>query len=163
MAACYGCLWFFGLLPAGQTIPQCRASTHKALELDRTLADAYLSLAIVTFFYDWEWDKAEQAFRQAVTQSSNNAEALSYYALFLSFEERADEALDHARRALEIDPLSPLISMNVGWTYFGTGRSDEALNQAGKMIEIEPEFYGAYWLKGAIRLAEGSMETQSRN
>ena len=155
MAACYGCLWFFGLLPAGQTIPQCKASTHKALELDRTLADAYLSLAIVTFFYDWEWDKAEQAFRQSITQSSNNAEALSYYALFLSFEERADEALDHAQRALEIDPLSPLINMNVGWTYFGTGRSDEALNQAGKMIEIEPEFYGAYWLKGAIRLAAG--------
>ena len=23
------------------------------------------------------------------------------------------------------------------------------------MIEIEPEFYGAYWLKGAIRLADG--------
>ena len=46
MAACYGCLWFFGLLPAGQTVPQSKAATHKALEVDGTLADAYLSLAI---------------------------------------------------------------------------------------------------------------------
>ena len=88
MAACYGCLWFFGLLPAGQTIPQCKAATHKALEVDRTLADAHLSLAMITFFYDWEWERAEQAFRQSIALNSNNAEALSYYALFLAFEGR---------------------------------------------------------------------------
>ena len=155
MAACYGCLWFFGLLPAGQTVQQVKAATDKALEVDRTLADAHLSLAMITFFYDWEWERAEQSFRQSIALNSNNAEALSYYALFLAFEGRTDEALDRAQRALEIDPLSPLINMNVGWTYFATGRSDGALNQAGKMIEIEPDFYGGYWLKGAIRLAEG--------
>ena len=88
MAACYGCLWFFGLLPAGQTIPQSKAATHKALEIDGTLADAYLSLAMITFFYDWEWESAEQAFRQSIALNSNNAEALSYYALFLAFEGR---------------------------------------------------------------------------
>ena len=155
MAACHGCLWFFGLLPAGQTVPQSKAATHKALEIDGTLADAHLSLAMITFFYDWEWESAEQAFRQSIALNANNAEALSYYALFLAFAGRADEALGRAQRALEIDPLSPLINMNVGWTYFSLGRSDGALDQAGKMIEIEPDFYGAYWLKGAIRLAEG--------
>jgi Tfp pilus assembly protein PilF len=82
MAACYGCLWFFGLLPAGQTVPQSKAATRKALEIDRTLADAYLSLALITFLYDWEWESAEQAFRQSIALNSNNAEALSYYALF---------------------------------------------------------------------------------
>ena len=155
MAICYGCLWFFGLLPAGQTVPQCKAATHKALEVDGTLANAHLSLAMITFFYDWEWEGAEQAFRQSIALNPNDAEALSYYALFLAFEGRTGEALDRAQRALEIDPLSPLINMNVGWTYFTTGRPDGALDQAGKMIEIEPDFYGAYWLKGAIRLAEG--------
>ncbi|HYN06162.1 MAG TPA: protein kinase [Vicinamibacterales bacterium] len=154
MAVCYGCLWYFGLLPAGQTVPQCKAATRKALDIDGTLADAHLPLAIITFFYDWEWERAEQAFKQSVALNSNNAEALSYYALFLAFEGRADEALARAQRALEIDPLSPLINMTVGWAYFSTGRSDAALDQVGKMIEIEPDFYGAYWLKGAIRMAE---------
>ena len=112
-------------------------------------------MALITFFYDWEWESAEQAFRQSIALNPNNAEALSYYALFLAFEGRADEALGRARRALAIDPLSPLINMNVGWTYFSIGRADEALAQAGKMIEIAPDFYGAYWLRGAIRLTEG--------
>jgi eukaryotic-like serine/threonine-protein kinase len=154
-AVCHGCLWFFGLLPAGQTVPHCKAATHKALETDPVLAEAHAALAMITFFYDWEWERAEQAYKQSIALNSNNAEALSYYALFLAFEGRADEALDQAQRALGIDPLSPLINMTVGWTYFSIGRSDRALDQVGKMIEIEPEFYGVYWLKGAIRLAEG--------
>ena len=155
MAVCYGCLWFFGVLPARQTVPQSKAATQRALEADGTLANAYLSWAMIMFFYDWEWEKAEQAIRQSIALNPNDAEALSYYALFLAFEGRTGEALDRAQRALEIDPLSPLINMNVGWTYFTAGRPDGALDQAVKMIEIEPDFYGAYWLKGAIRLAEG--------
>jgi len=155
MAVCYGCLWFFGVLPARQTVPQSKAATQKALEADATLANAYVSLAMIMFFYDWEWEKAEQAIRQSIALNPNDAEALSYYALFLAFEGRTGEALGRAQRALEIDPLSPLINMNVGWTYFTAGRPDRALDQAVKMIEIEPDFYGAYWLKGAIRLAEG--------
>jgi eukaryotic-like serine/threonine-protein kinase len=158
MAASRGCLWFFGLLPAGQTIPQSRTAAIRALEIDENLAEAYLSLAIITFFYDWEWEKAEQEFKRSIALNPNNAEALSYYAIFLGFEERFDEAISRGKRALELDPLSPLINMNVGWTYFSAGLLDEALTQAGKMLEIEPDFYGAYWLKGAIYLSGGEFE-----
>ncbi len=158
MAASRGCLWFFGLLPAGQTIPQSRTAAIRALEIDENLADAYLSLAIITFFYDWEWEKAEQEFKRSIALNPNNAEALSYYAIFLGFEERFDEAISRGKRALELDPLSPLINMNVGWTYFSAGLLDEALDRAGKMIEMEPDFYGAYWLKGAIYLSGGEYE-----
>ena len=163
MAVCHGCLWFFGVLPARQTVPQSKAATQRALEADATLANAYVSLAMIMFFYDWEWEKAEQAIRQSIALNPNDAEALSYYALFLAFEGRTGEALDRAQRALEIDPFSPLINMNVGWTYFTAGRPDRALDQAVKMIEIEPDFYGAYWLKGAIRLPRGGMQRPSRN
>jgi len=158
-ASSRGCLWFFGLLPAEQTIPQCKSAALKALEIDKNLADAYLCLAIISFFYNWDWKKAEREFNQSIALNPNNAEALSYYAMFLGFEERLEEAISWDRRALEIDPLSPLINMNVGWTYFSAGRLDEALDQATKMIEIEPDFFGAYWLKGAIHLSEGEYET----
>jgi len=158
MAASRGCLWFFGLLPAGQTIPQSRTAAIRALQIDEDLADAHLSLAIITFFYDWEWEKAEQEFKRSIVLNPNNAEALSYYAMFLGFEERFDEAVSRGKRALELDPLSPLINMNVGWTYFSAGLLDEALDRAGKMIEMGPDFYGAYWLKGAIYLSGGEYE-----
>ena len=99
--------------------------------------------------------KAEHEFKQSIALNPNNAETLSYYAMFLAFEGRFDEASSLNKKSLKLDPLSPLINMNIGWNYFSTGNLDEASSLADKLIEMEPEFYGAYWLKGAIDLSEG--------
>jgi adenylate cyclase len=158
MTSSWGCLWFFGLVSADQAIPRMRAATAKALEINKDLAEAHLSSATVSFFHDWEWRTAEEEFKRAVELDSRNAEAFSFYSMFLAFEERLDEAIALSKRSLAIDPLSPLINMNAGWTYFTGGLLEEALEQVANMIEIEPEFYGAYWLKGAICLVEGRYE-----
>jgi tetratricopeptide (TPR) repeat protein len=79
--------------------------------------------------------------------------------MFLAFEERLDEAITLSKRSLAIDPFAPLINMNAGWTYFTAGLLEETREQVAKMIEIEPEFYGSYWLKGAICLVEGKYES----
>ena len=59
------------------------------------------------------------------------------------------------RKALALDPLAPLVNMHVGWACFTAGEAAEASQQAAKMIEIDPDFYGAYWLQGAIHLSAG--------
>ena len=155
LATARGCQWFFGILPAEQTIPQGKSANSQALALDDGLSDSYLSLAMITFFYDWDWKRAEEQFTQAIALNPNNAEALSYFALFLAFAGRLDEAIGLNRRALTLDPLAPLINMNGGWTYFGAGMLAEASQQAARMIESDPGFYGAYWLQGAIHLSVG--------
>lgn len=154
----WGLLWFFGLVSSERAIPPMRAATDRALKLDKDLAEAHLSSALVSFFHDWQWQKAEDDFKRAIGLDPRNAEAVSFYSMFLAFEERPDEAIALSKRSLSIDPLSPLINMNAGWTYFTAGLLDEALTQAAKMIEIEPEFYGAYWLKGAISMVEGKYQ-----
>jgi hypothetical protein len=63
-----------------------------------------------------------------------------------------------SRKALALDPLAPLINMNVRWTYCAAGRPVEASHQAAKMIESDPDFYGAYWLQGAIHLSAGEYQ-----
>jgi TolB-like protein len=152
------CQWFFGILAAERVIPQCKAGSAQALAIDESLADAYLSLSIVTFYYDWDWRGAERSFIRSIELNPNNGEALSNYALFLVFEGRVDEAMAVSRQALALDPLAPLINMHVGWTYFAAGRPAEASRQAAKMIENDPDFYGAYWLQGAIHLSAGEYQ-----
>ena len=158
LAASRSCQWFFGILPAEQVIPQCKADQAQALAIDDNLADAYLSQSMITFFYDWDWRGAERAFIRSIELNPNNSEALSYYALFLVFDGRVEEAMAASRKALALDPLAPLINMNVGWTYFAAGRPVEASHQAAKMIEHDPDFYGAYWLQGAIHLSAGEYQ-----
>ena len=158
IAASRGCQWFFGILPAEQVIPQCKAAYAQALALDDSLADACLPLAIITFLYDWDWRGAERAFIRSIELNPDNGEALSYYGLFLVFDGRVDDAMAVSLKALALDPLAPLINMNVGWTYFTAGRPAEASQQAAKMIEADPDFYGAYWLQGAIHLSAGEYQ-----
>ena len=158
IASSRGCQWFFGILPAQQVIPLCKAGAARALAIDDGLADAYLSQAIISFFYDWDWRGAERAFVRSIELDPNNSEALSYYALFLVFEGRVEEAMAASRQALALDPLAPLINMNIGWTYFAAGQPAEASQQAAKMIETDPDFYGACWLQGAIHLSVGEYD-----
>ncbi|HKP70271.1 MAG TPA: tetratricopeptide repeat protein [Pyrinomonadaceae bacterium] len=158
MTSSWGFLWFFGLVSTDSVIEPMRAATTKALAIDDGLAEAHLSSAILNFFHDREWRKAEDDFKRAIELDPRHAEAISFYSMFLAFEERLDEAIDMAKLSVAIDPLSPLINMNAGWTYFTAGLMDEAREQVVKMIEIEPEFYGAYWLSGAIYLTEGKYE-----
>ena len=158
IAASRGCQWFFGILPAERTIPQCKAAYAQALAIDDGLADACLPLAIITFLYDWDWRGAERTFIRSIELNPDNGEALSYYGLFLVFDGRVDEAMAVSRKALALDPLAPLINMNVGWTYFAAGRPMEASQQAATMIESDPDFYGAYWLQGAIHLSAGEYQ-----
>lgn len=155
MTSSWGFMWFFGLVSSEAAIPAMKAATDKALQINKDLAEAHLSLAIVSFFHDWQWRKAEEEFKRAVALDPRNAEAVSFYSMFLAFEGRLDEAITLSKRSLAIDPLAPLINMNAGWTYFTAGLLKETQEQVAKMIEIEPEFYGAYWLKGAICLVEG--------
>jgi serine/threonine-protein kinase len=97
IATALGCQWFFGILPAERAIPQCKAANARALALDDGLGDAYLSLSITTFFFDWDWRDAERTFTRSIELNPNNAETLSYYALFLVFEGRIDEAMAISR------------------------------------------------------------------
>ena len=158
MASALGCLSFFGFRPVEKSIPQSRAAAISALSIDGNLAEAHLSLALITFFVDWNWPRSDEEFKLAIALDPNNAEALSFYAIFLGNAERFDEAIEYGERSLEIDPLSPLINMNVGWTYFSAGEFDKAFARIEKMIEVEPEFYGAHWLAGAIHLTEGKYD-----
>jgi tetratricopeptide (TPR) repeat protein len=110
---------------------------------------------MISFFFDWNWSGAERAFVRSLELNPNNGETLSYYGLFLVFEGRVDEAIAVSRKAIALDPLAPLVNMNVGWTYFTAGRPAEAAEQAAKIVESDPDFYGAYWLQGALYLSDG--------
>jgi serine/threonine-protein kinase len=157
MARAY--LWYFGLLPAEQTIPQAKGAIRHALAVDDGLGEAHQAMARLAFFYDWVSELAEEHFRRAVALSPNAAEAYSGFAMFLAVVGRADEAIATARQALELDPLAPLIGMDCGWSMVSAGMAAEASAQAAKMTETEPGFYGGYWLQGAIVLSQGDFES----
>jgi len=53
---------------------------------------------------------------------------------------RFDEAIAEGARAVELDPLSPIINVKPGYNYIIAGRYDEAIHQIRKGLELDPEF-----------------------
>ncbi|NIP26114.1 MAG: hypothetical protein GWN33_09670, partial [Gammaproteobacteria bacterium] len=92
-----------------KAIAKAREAALKALELDDTLSEAFISLGIIKFFFDWDWSSAGSALIRAIELSPNSAMAHQHYALYLSAMGRTQEAIEEGKRALALDPLSPKI------------------------------------------------------
>src|SRR3990172_4338005 len=51
-----------------------------------------------------------------------------------------DEAVWEARRALELDPTSPIQSRELGYRLYQARRFDESIAQFRETLELDPEF-----------------------
>ena len=133
------------LLPRREAMDKARGAAQKALGLDDSLADAHASLGFVKMHFDWDFAGAEQEYRRAIALNPGYATAHHWYAYDLVALARLDEALAEARRAQQADPLSVIISRDVGEMLLFSGRDDEAIAQCRRTLEMNPNFEMAHW------------------
>lgn len=150
--------WYFGVLSSDEAVPKSKAAANRAREIDSDLAEAHIALGNIHFYYEWDWQKAEQAFKRAIEINPNSADAGMWYGLFLTSRERFDEAIKEGSRTVELDPLSLFLNLNVGWIYLFADRLGDTVAQVRRMIDIEPNFNGAYWQMGMVYLLKGRYE-----
>jgi eukaryotic-like serine/threonine-protein kinase len=149
----YNWLGIMGVLPPEECFqPAIRAAT-KAVELDEDLSEANASLGFSLHAGNYEWSKAEQYLSRAIELNHNNANAYVWYSIVLYTEGRFSEGLDLARRAVELDPLTPFNQHNIGWGLYYARRFDEAARQYQNVIANFPAYsFGYYGLSKIHRL-----------
>jgi TolB-like protein/lipoprotein NlpI len=129
-------------------LPRARAAARKAVELDDTLAEAHTSLAYVSFV-DFENAQSIKEFERAIFLNPNYAMAHHWYgSVLLNALGRFDQAIAEVKRALELDPVSPIFSVSLGAVYTRARRYDEAIAQLRDTVEMHPEFYWAHRFLG---------------
>ncbi len=142
LADSYTSLSFPGLkgMAPREAMPKAKAAALKALKLDDTLAEAHSSLAVVQFFFDWDWSAAEREFKRAIELNPNDATARQWYALYLVNIGRHGEAINEIRRAQELDPLSLMINTLVGVVFHRALQWDAAIEQLRRTLELDPNY-----------------------
>ena len=103
-----------------------KVSVSRALELDSTLAQAHATLGTIRFVFDRDWDGAELEFRRALALEPNAAELYPPYARYLLAMGRIDESHSFIERALQLSPLSPTLTHQLGWHYLHARQYDRA-------------------------------------
>jgi DNA-binding winged helix-turn-helix (wHTH) protein/TolB-like protein/Tfp pilus assembly protein PilF len=144
LADCYNMLVVYGLSKPQEAFPKAKEAALKALKIDDTLAEAHTSLAFVKHRWDWERADAEKQFRLAIRYKPGYAPAHQWFSSYLVAVERFDEAIVEAKRAQELEPLSFISNLHLGWILYLAGRYDEAIEHCNKLLDVDPNFFPAH-------------------
>jgi eukaryotic-like serine/threonine-protein kinase len=137
-------------LPPKDAFPKAKAAALEALRLEPELGEAHTPTAAVRWLHDWQWPLAQQEFERSLALNPTYPTANHWYAEYLMTMGRHDEALARMKKSLELDPLSLIISVAIGWTYYMAGRYDEAIQQIRRTFELDPNYPVAYWVLGLV-------------
>lgn len=162
VADAYNMLGFYAVKAPNDAFPQAKDAALRALEFDESLAEAHCSLGFVQLVYDWDWKRAEASFGRTFELHPTYATARHWYAEMLAFQGRHEEAIEQARVALDLDPLSLIFHTLMGWTNYYAGHYEQAVAALSEGLELTPDFAPAeFWLALALE-QQGNYEASKQ-
>jgi serine/threonine-protein kinase len=141
-----------------RTLGKAREAAERAIELDENCAEAHVSMGLVLFRADWDFEGAEREFLRALQINDGYASGHHYYAMLLAMIMRLDEAVEQIERARELDPLSLIISTAVGRIYYFARRYEDSIAQGKRTLALDPEFPNAYFDLSIVYAQAGRLE-----
>ena len=128
--------WFLALYSypqVNEVVPKARELALKALELDNSLAEPHSILGVICFNFDRDFACMEREQKRAIELNPNYAEGHRRYGLLLQDLGRFEEARIAYKRALEIDPLSPVTNFQLAQLLFLQENTKKAKRRAKRM------------------------------
>jgi TolB-like protein/DNA-binding winged helix-turn-helix (wHTH) protein/Flp pilus assembly protein TadD len=132
--------WQYAVMPAKEAMPKALSAARKAVELDESLGEAHASLAFCLGGFDWDFSAADREFQRAVELSPGYATAHHWYAWHLSLLGRNKEAIAEMDKAVNLDPVSPVVNADLAELLLIAHLPDESIQQSRKTIEMNPGF-----------------------
>lgn len=124
-------------------MPLAKSAAERAISLDESLAEAHTSLAMVYALYEWNWPRAEESFRRAIGCNEGYTTAHHWYGVNLAGQGRFRQAEQELSKAVDLDPLSPIILLNRGYPLYYQKRYSEAMVFYQSALDLKPNFQTA--------------------
>jgi TolB-like protein/Tfp pilus assembly protein PilF len=158
LADSYVLLGWNSYLPPNEVFPKGKVAAITALRLDPDLAEAHTSLAAVLWLHDWQWERAQTEFKRSLEISPTYPTGNHWYAESVMTMGRQEEAIARMKAGQELDPLSLIINVAVGWAYYHDRRHDEAVEQLLRTAELDPNYPVTNWILGLVHRKMGRYE-----
>ena len=134
---------------------RARRAAQQALELDSQLGSAWSCLATVTWEHDWNWEDSDRMFRRATELAPNVVDVWGRYSASCAFSGRDAEAVELGRRAVAVDPTSPMAKAWLAQALHVAGRSEEAIAVGESVVARVPDAPFALFILGIACLQVG--------
>jgi DNA-binding SARP family transcriptional activator/TolB-like protein len=119
---------------------KAKAAAANALKIDETLSEAHASLGHA-LLHNWEWEEADKELKRAIKLNPGYPSAHHWYSEHLTAMGRCEESIAELKLAWELDPLSLVISADLGRAFYYARRYDEVLEQEARTLEMDSNFW----------------------
>ncbi len=128
LATTYSIMAIDGYEKPADALPEVSRNVRRALDCDPELPDAHSEAAVALFYLQWDWNESEREWSLALQSRGGGIlpNLLTAYALQEWALGRPGKALELARRARALDPLSPRLMVIEADYLFHAGQLDEA-------------------------------------
>ncbi len=158
LASSYGLLPLYVSLPPKQYTLKGKEAALRALQIDETLAEAHASLGLIKTWYEWDWEGGESQFKRAIELNPGYASTHQWYSYNLLFTARFDDALKEMEKASALDPISVVITKDLGTICYYAGQLDRAIESGKRALEMDPSMMYAHYHIGLSYLKKSMYE-----
>lgn len=121
-----------------------REAALRAAKLDDGLPVAYLALASIEFYANWNWKAVDAGLIRALELNPNDPDAHQQYAWYLAARGDVDRAIAHAQAARELDPLALIRRTTTGGILYYARRHTDAIKEFREVVSVDPGFIVAH-------------------
>lgn len=146
-----------GDLPPEVARKDAMFAAERALELNDDLHRPYIAMALIKFWFDWDFKEAEWNFMIA-SQMAHGGAINSFYQQFLINMGRFEEAAILSERAMEIDPLHFSSYLSNGLSHFFLREYDQAEEILKKGIDLHPNILDLHNKLGKVYLNQDKFD-----
>jgi len=157
LATVYSFMGYFGIMPPREAFPISVSEAEAALALDPGSSEALVARGMASLVYDWDRKRARDDLTRALELSPNDSMNHWAWSEYLVVESPA-LALEAAKTALSLDPLSLPIMNVLAFNYLVLHRYDDAIRMDEEMLSLNPNFSAAHWNLGIISMLQGHFE-----
>jgi len=125
--------------------PLARRYVQKALQLDNSLTDAHVNLGVINLLFDWDSRAARKELMFTSGLLPEAVETFSCSAHLLESTGAPFDAEKQIRHALLLDPLSSMVTAELGCNSYYQRRYDQAILEYRKSLELEPRNVLGYY------------------
>jgi class 3 adenylate cyclase/TolB-like protein/Flp pilus assembly protein TadD len=139
VGSCYQAMANNEYLPPHIGFVKGREMHAKSLALEETHR-AVLGQAGGKIFYEWDWPGAVERLARALALRPNDGLTHQLHSFYLTSRGEFDQAMVHAQRAVEVEPLVPIAQVSVARVYYYSGKYGEAVRSFRDVAGRFPRF-----------------------
>ncbi len=133
-------------------------SATRAMQLDDTVGEAYMALAMRQFAYEFDFESAKETLQKGLEIEPNNPRSLALLAAITGASGDLEGAIRFSEQSLDIDPLSSRQLRELGDWHRAIGDFDASFETYQHVLDLQPDISRIHGRLGSLYAEQGDFD-----